>query len=410
MSQLRSSLQNLPKAIVTSSVLAGVLIVIVGFTGSLVLTFDIADKANLTHAQLSSWVLAITVGSGILSLGLALWYKQPVLTAWSTPGMAVLASSLSQYPLSEAVGAYLVVGLAIAFLGASGLFKSAMRLVPQNVALAVLGGSLLKYGLGLFTAAALEPALVLGMIAAFLVAKRLSSRVPMGWALVIGFAGAGLLGKLDVSNVRLELAAPVWIAPTFTLPALIGLGVPLLALALASQNAPGLAVMRAAGYDPPVRGALVSTGLLSALAAPLLGHGYTLAAITAALGVGPDAHPDKNLRYGASVVAGALKIALGLFGATIVALFLAVPKPLIAGMAGLALSGTIQSCLVGAFQDKTVRDSSLFALLVTASGAEFLGLGSAFWGLVAGATISALLERRSPDVRSQAVTQNKERP
>ena len=410
MSRLRSSLQNLPKAIVTSSVLAGVLIVIVGFTGSLVLTFDIADKARLTHAQLSSWVLAITVGSGILSLSLALWYEQPVLTAWSTPGLAVLASSLANYPLSEAVGAYLFVGLAIAFLGATGLFERAMRLVPQNVALAVLGGSLLKYGLGLFTAATLEPALVLGMIGAFLVAKRVASRVPMGWALLIGFAGAALLGKFDVSNVRLELAAPVFIAPSFTLSALIGLGVPLLALALASQNAPGLAVMRAAGYDPPVRGALVSTGLLSALAAPLLGHGYTLAAITAALGSGPDAHPDKNLRYGASVVAGALKIALGLFGATIVALFLAIPKPLVAGMAGLALSGTILNCLVGAFQDKNVRDSSLFALLVTASGAEFLGLGSAFWGLVAGALVSALLERRvsAQDVAARDATKQKE--
>lgn len=394
MSRLRESLQQLPKAIVSSSLLSGVLIVIVGFTGSLVLTFDIADQARLTHAQLSSWVLAITVGSGLLSLGLALWYKQPVLTAWSTPGLAVLASSLGQYPLSDAVGAYLFVGLAIAFLGATGLFERFMRLVPQNVALAVLGGSLLKYGLGLFTAAALEPTLVLGMTAAFLVAKRLSSRVPMGWALLVGFAGAALLGKFDVSNVRLELAAPVFIAPTFSAGALIGLGVPLLALALTSQNAPGLAVMRAAGYDPPVRGALVSTGLLSALAAPLLGHGYTLAAITAALGTGPEAHPDKDLRYGATVVAGALNIVLGLFGATIVALFVGIPKPLVAAMAGLALSGTIQSCLVGAFQDKTARDSSLFALLVTASGAEFLGLGSAFWGLVAGVVVSAALKQR----------------
>jgi benzoate membrane transport protein len=396
--RLRESLRDLPKAIITPSVLAGVLIVIVGFTGSLVLTFDIADKARLTHAQLSSWVWGITVGSGILSLGLALWYKQPVLTAWSTPGLAVLASSLAQYPLSEAVGAYLIVGLAIAFLGATGLFERAMRLVPQNVALAVLGGSLLKYGLGLFIAATLEPALVLGMIAAFLIAKRFGSRVPMGWALVVGFVGAAGLGKFNMSGVHLELAQPVFHAPAFSVSALLGLGVPLLALALASQNAPGLAVMRAAGYSPPTRGALMSTGLLSALFAPFLCHGLTLAAITAALGTSPEAHPNKDLRYGASVVAGALKIILGCFGATVVALFLAIPKPLVAGMAGLALSGTIMGCLSGAFQDPKFRDSSLFALLVTASGAEFLGLGSAFWGLVAGATVSATLERKKESV------------
>jgi benzoate membrane transport protein len=390
---LRSSLRDLPRAIVTPSVLAGVLIVIVGFTGSLVLTFDIADKARLTHAQLSSWVWTITVGSGLLSLGLSLWYKQPILAAWSTPGLAVLASSLAKYPLEAAVGAYLLSGLMIAFLGATGLFSAAMRLVPQNVALAVLGGSLLKYGLGLFSAATLEPTLVLGTIAAFLIAKRLASRVPMLWALLIGFGGAAVLGKFNVNDISLELARPIFIAPTFSLEALLGLGVPLLALALASQNAPGLAVMRAAGYEPPTRGALVSSGLLSALFAPALCHGLTLAAITAALGSSPEAHPNKDLRYGAAVVAGALKIVLGSFGATVVALFLAIPKPLVAAMAGLALSGTILNCLVGAFQEPRVRDSSLFALLVTASGTDFLGLGSAFWGLAVGAVIGALLEK-----------------
>ncbi len=387
--------RELPRAIILPSVLAGVLIVIVGFTGSLVLTFDVADKAHLTSAQLGSWVLAITVGSGILSLGLSLWYRQPVLTAWSTPGLALLATSLSKYHLSEAVGAYILVGLVIAVLGATGWFDRVMRVIPQNVALAVLGGALLHYGLGVFTAVTLEPALVIGMIGAFLIAKRLSSRVPMAWALVAGFAAAAITGKLHLEGVHLELARPIFLAPEFSVRALIGLGVPLLALALASQNAPGLAVMRAFGYDPPTRGALVSTGLLSALFAPMLGHGFTLAAITAAIGNSSEAHPDKNLRYGASVVAGVLKIALGLFGTTIVALFLALPKPLIAAMAGLALSGTILSCLSGAFSDTKTRDSSLFALLVTASDAAFLGLGSAFWGLVAGALVHFVLERGS---------------
>jgi benzoate membrane transport protein len=384
----------LSSALTPSTVLAGVLIVIVGFTGSLVLTFDVAARAGLSSAELGSWVLAITVGSGVLSLGLSLWYKQPVLTAWSTPGLALLASSLGKYPLSDAVGVYLAVGLTIAFLGFTGLFDRAMRLVPQNVALAVLAGALFKYGLGLFTVAALEPALVLAMVAAFLIAKFAKSRVPMGWALFTGFALAAVLGRFTLSGIRLEFAAPVFIAPTFHLEAMIGLGVPLLLLALASQNAPGLAVMRSFGYDPPTKGALVSTGLLSALTAPLLNHGLTLAAITAALGNSPDAHPDPAKRYGAGVVAGALKITLGLFGTTIVALFLALPKAVVAGMAGLALSGTIAGCLEGAFKDPKTRDSSIFALLVTASGAEFLGLGSAFWGLVAGALLGATLERK----------------
>lgn len=381
------------ESLTTSTVLAGILIVIVGFTGSLVLTFDVADKANLSSAELSSWVWAICVGSGILSFGLSWWYKQPVLAAWNTPGLALLATSLGKYPLSDAVGVYLLSGLLIALLGALGWFDRVIKLVPQNVALAVLAGALFKFGLGIFTSAALEPVLVLLMVVAFLVAKITKSRVPMLWALLMGFSSAALLGKFSLTGIQLELAQPMLIAPTFHLEALIGLGIPLTALALASQNAPGLAVMRSFGYDPPTKGALVSTGLLSALFAPLLSHGLTLAAITAALGNSPEAHPDPKKRYGAGLVAGAVKIVFGLFGTTIVALFLALPKPLVAGMAGLALSGTIASCLEGAFAGGKRRDSSVFALLITASGAEFFGLGSAFWGLLVGAFVAALIEK-----------------
>jgi benzoate membrane transport protein len=383
------------KGVFTSStILAGMLTVLVGFTGSLVLTFDVAEKAKLSSAELSSWVWAICVGSGILSLGLSWWYKQPVLAAWNTPGIALLAVSLSKYPLSDAVGVYVLSGLLIALLGALGWFEQILKLVPQNVALAVLAGALFKFGLGLFTSAALEPVLVLGMVAVFLLAKFFKSRVPMMWALLIGFSSAALLGRFDFSSVRLEFAVPMLVLPTFHLEAIVGLGIPLTALALASQNAPGLAVMRSFGYNPPVKGALVSTGLLSALFGFMLSHGLTLAAITAALGNSPEAHPDPSKRYGAGIVAGIGKIVLGLFGTTIVALFFALPKALVAGMAGLALSGTIAGCLEGAFKDPKTRDSSGFALLITASGAEFLGLGSAFWGLVLGAVVAALLERK----------------
>jgi benzoate membrane transport protein len=390
---LLGALRDLPQALTVSSWLAGILIVVVGFTGSLVLTFDVAERAKLTAGELSSWVWAITVGTGLLTLGLSLLYRQPVITAWSTPGLAVLAASLGNYSLNEAVGAYIAVALAIVFVGLTGLFERAMRFVPQGVALAVLAGVLFKYGLGLFTAAQPEPVLVLGMIAVFLLAKLLKNRVPMAWALLAGFGLAFLLGKFQVAGISLQLAQPLFFMPSFNVAAIIGLGVPLFALALASQNAPGLAVMRAHGYQPPTKGALVGTGLVSVVFAPFLGHGFTLAAITAAIGNSESAHSDPKLRYGAGVTAGILKASLGLFGGTLVALFLALPKPLVAAMAGLALLGTIQNCLVGALQDPHKRDSSSFALLVTASGAEFLGLGSAFWGLLAGSLVSLLLER-----------------
>jgi benzoate membrane transport protein len=393
-SGLQQSLRDLPKALTASTWTAGLLILLVGFTGSLVLTFQVAENAKLSPAELSSWVLAITVGSGLLTLGLSLWYNQPIITAWSTPGLALLASNLSQYELSDAVGAFLVVGLAVAVVGFTGLFDKAMQLIPQPVAMAVLAGVLFKFGVGLFSSLQTSPIIVISMIAVFLIFKRLNWKTPMALALVAGFVAAFALGQVDLSGVRLELAKPIFILPTFHLSAIISLGLPLFMLALASQNAPGFVVMKSFGYTPPANGSLIATGLLSAFSAPLLGHGLTLAALTAALGNSPDAHPDPKLRYGAGVTSGFFKIVLGLFGTTVVAFFAGLPSALIAAMAGLALMGTIQGCLVGAFSDAKDRDAAMFALLLTASDVQLLGVGSAFWGLVVGFIVSKVLTWR----------------
>lgn len=393
-SRFQESIRDLPKALTASTWTAGLLILLVGFTGSLVLTFQAAENAKLSLEELSSWVLAITVGSGLLTLSLSLWYKQPVICAWSTPGLALLVSSLSDYKLSDAVGAFLVVGLAIAFVGFTGLFDKAMQLIPQPVAMAVLAGVLFKFGLGLFSSLQTAPVIVLVMIAVFLVFKRLDWKTPMALALVAGFLTAFVTGQVNLSEVRLELARPIFIMPTFHLPTIISLGAPLFMLALASQNAPGFVVMKSFGYTPPANGSLIATGLVSALFAPLLGHGFTLAALTAALGNSPDAHPDPKLRYGVGVTSGIFNTLLGLFGTSVVAFFAGLPKALIAAMAGLALLGTIQGCLVGALSEAKDREAAMFALLLTASDVQLLGIGSAFWGLVAGFIVSRVLTWR----------------
>jgi benzoate membrane transport protein len=394
--RVRGSIADLPRALILPAWTAGLLVVIVGFTGSLVLTVPAAEAAGLSPEQLSSWVWAIAVGSGLATLLLSLLYRQPVLTAWSTPGLALLGTSLAQYRLSEAVGAYIVVGLVIALLGLSGLFERVVRVLPQPVALAVLGGLLLKYGFALIGGLATNPWAVLAIIGTFLLLRRVGARVPMAGALLAAFGGALLLGQLELGRVRLALAAPVLVWPEFTLDAVLGLALPLLVLALASQNLPGFAVMRAAGYTPPVNGSLLVTGLLSVLLAPALNHGLTLAAITAAIGNAPEAHPDQQQRYSVGVVAGALKIALGLFGVTLVGLLTALPRDVVAAIAGLALSGTILHCLSGSFREPQHRDSALWALLVTAADVQFFGIGSAFWGLAAGLLVAALLERKQP--------------
>lgn len=385
------AVRDLPGSLILPAWTAGTLIVLIGFTGSLVLTVPAAEAAGLSAAQLSSWVWAITVGSGLATVILSLIYRMPVLTAWSTPGLALLATSLSHYRLGEAVGAYILVGLAIALLGISGLFDRAVRVIPQPVAMAVLAGLLLKYGLALIAGLASDPLLVGVVLAAFLGLRWAGFRVPIAGALLAGFAVAWGVGQLPLTAVPLALAAPTLIWPEFTPRAAVGLALPLLILALASQNLPGFAVMRAAGYTPPVRGALVVTGLLSALLAPMLNHGLTMAAITAAIGNAPEAHPDPERRYAAAVIAGVLKISLGMVGVAVVTLLTALPRPVVTALAGLALAGTIAQCLAGGFGPADDREASLWALLVTASDIAFFGVGSAFWGFVAGVGVHLLL-------------------
>lgn len=392
--------RELPRALIWPVWVAACVIVIVGFTGSLVLVIPAAANASLTQAELASWVWAIIVGCGVGNLVLSLVYRQPILVVWSTPGLALLATALAQYPIAEAVGAYIIVGVLIIVIGVSGLFTRLVSVLPQPVALAVLGGLLLKFGLGVMGALAGAPLLVLAMIVAFFLGRRLGWRAPMAGVLVAGVLVAAAQGGLNFTQVQLAITLPIVVMPIFSIGAVINLGLPLLVLALASQNLPGFAVLRAAGYEPPVRGILASTGLLSVLFAPLLAHGFTLAAITAAIGTSPEAHPEKDLRYGVGIAVGILKIALGMFGATIVGVFAALPVELVAAAAGLALSGTILNALTGAFGEPRHRTSALWALLVTASDVTLLGIGSAFWGFVAGIVVYLLLER---DTRTPAI-------
>jgi benzoate membrane transport protein len=385
------NVRDLPKAFTLSAWVAGFLAVLVGFTGSLVLVVPAAEAAGLSTAQISSWVLAIAFSTGLSSIILALLYRKPILTAWSTPGLVLLGTSLAQYSLAEAIGAYIAAALVIIILGVSGLFERVVRLIPQAVSMAVLGGLLLQYGVGLFKGLTSSPWVILVMMGVYLILRRIKMRVPIGGALLVGFILCYALGELSLDGISLELAWPVFIWPQFSIPALLGLGLPLLVLALAAQDLPGFAVLRAADYDPPVNGSLIVTGLVSLLSAPMLGHGITLAAITAAITSSEEAHPDHDKRYGAVVASGIIMIVLGLFGLTIVTLLTALPRTIVIALAGLALSGTIIQCLSGAFREDAPRDASLWAFLITASNIQLLGIGSAFWGFVFGVAVYWIL-------------------
>ncbi len=392
LANLKRNLRDLPKSLIPTTWLAGLVAVLIAYSSALVLVFQAATNAGMDHAHLSSWIWALTVGSGVTAILLSLWYRQPIVIAWSIAGSALLVSSLGRYTLEQAVGAYLVSGLAVVILGVLGLFSRMLALVPPPIAMGMLAGVLLHFGTGLFVVLPQQPFLVLAMFGVFFLLRRLKSRVPVVGALVVGVLIAGLSGELRFQELSLELAVPVWITPDFNINALIGLGLPLFVLAIASQNAPGLAVMQAAGYKTPVDGPITFTGITSILTAPFGGHGLNLATIMSVICLSPDAHPDPDRRYAAGITAGVWFIVFGSFGATAALLFAGFPKALIAALAGLAMLGSILSAMTAAMVDPRERDGALLALLVTASDITLLGIGAPFWGLVIGVLTSRFLK------------------
>lgn len=390
-SAIARNVRDLPSSLTPSAVLSGLLVIVIGYASSLVIVFQAASNGALTPAQTSSWVLAITVGAGVSSIVMSLWFRQPVTAAWSTPGVALLVTSLSQYSYSDAVGAYLIAGAGVMLLGFSGLFGRVMGLIPTPIVLGMLAGILIRFGIGAFNAIPEAPLIVLPMIVLYFVLRRRNFRAPAAVTLIAGLGIAALTGAIHLEAFTLALAAPELTAPTFSVEALLGLALPLFALALTGQYAPGQAVLRNAGYDAPIDKALIVTGAASVITAPFGGHGLTLAAITAALVTGGESHPDKDRRYSAGVATGFWYIVTGVFGAALVALFAGLPRALIAATAGLGLISAILSSLSGAMTAVEGREGALAALLCTAANFSLLGVGAPFWGLVFGLLVHGIM-------------------
>lgn len=396
------NLRDLPGTITLSGISAGFIVILISYTGPLLIVLQAAAAGNLTPEQTSSWVWAVIVGNGIITIILSLLYRQPINSPYSTAGAALLVTSLTHFPLSEAIGAYIVAAAGIALIGVSGLFGRVMRLVPQPVVLAVLGGVLLRFGLNIFNAlddSPDAPLMIVAMVAVFFLLKRIKFRAPSLGAMVIGIIIAAAMGQLSFTDVRLTPSLPVFFAPTFSFNAVLSLSLPLMALALSSQYAPGEAVLRANGYDAPINGILIGTGLASMVLALFGGHGNVLGALTAAITVGPEAQPDPDKRYGTTVIAGVWHVAIGLFGAAIVDLFSHFPAVFVSTIAGLSLSGVIASSLGGAMDRPEHRDAAIVAFLCTAGSFTLLGIGAPFWGLVAGVAVHGLMTYRGQSSR-----------
>ncbi|MCV2353189.1 benzoate/H(+) symporter BenE family transporter [Paucibacter sp. B2R-40] len=377
-----------------SSMVAGFVAVLVGFTSSVAIIFQAAQALGATAAQTSSWIWALGLGMGVTSLGLSYWTRQPILTAWSTPGAALIAATAG-VSMPEAIGAFLLSSGLILLFGLTGWFERLMDRIPLAVAAALLAGVLARFGLDAVLAVKSAPTLVLLMAGAYLLGKRCWPRYAVPGVLLAGMALAFGQGRVQMAAVDWAWAQPVWTAPSFSLAALMGVAIPLFLVTMASQNLPGVAVQRAAGYRTPVSATLAVTGFTGLLLAPFGGFAFNLAAITAAICNGPEAHADPARRYTAAMSAGLVYIAVGLAGGAVVGLLVAFPRELVAAVAGLALISTIAGGLATALKEEKHRDAACLTFLVTLSGLQVAGIGSAFWGAAAGGLALSVHQLRS---------------
>ncbi|BEG76038.1 MULTISPECIES: benzoate/H(+) symporter BenE family transporter [Achromobacter] len=392
-----STRPNARRDLSASAIAAGLVAVLVSFGGTAVLMVQAGHAAGLDAARIGSWIGSLSLVLGLGGAAYSLRTGLPIVMAWSTPGAALLVTALAGVPFPEAIGAFVLAAALTLACGLFGWIDPILRRIPGEVAAAMLAGVLLNFGMGIFTNVGKQPALVLAMCAAYLVCRRWAPRYAVLVVMAVAVAMAAGLGLIQVDQLDWHLTEFVWTTPVFSMQAAVSLGVPLFVVAMASQNLPGLAILQAAGYRPPASRLVAATGLLGLLAAPFGAHSVTLGAISAAICTGPEAHAEPSKRYIAAATYGVSYFALSIVAGAVAVFFQALPAALLAALAGLALLGTIMGGMAAAMANPQRREAALITLLATASGFSFWGIGSAFWGLVAGLLAHTVFEyRRKP--------------
>lgn len=396
--ELRHNMSPVPLPIrlhdLTHPVVAGLISVIVNYGGTFILVFQAAKVAGLGPDLTASWVWSVSIGVGVTGLVLSWHYREPIITAWSTPAAAFLVTALATTPHAEAVGAYMVSAAAFVALGLSGCFEKVIRLIPPGIASGLLAGILLQFGIGAFSGASVDPLLVGLLILAYVVLKRFCARYAVVGILVLGLVFLLAQGRVELSGLALKFAAPVFTMPEFSLNALLSVALPMFLITLTGQYMPGMLVLRNDGFRTSANPILAVTGLGSLVMAPFGSHAFNIAAITAAIATGREAHENGRKRWIAGIAAGCFYVLVGVFGVTLAAVFMAFPATFITTLAGLALLGTIGGSLAGAMADPSSREASLITFLASAANINLLGIGGAFWGLVIGLLAYGVLNGR----------------
>ena len=393
------TLAELRRDLSFQAVFAGFLTVFVGLASTVTLLFQAAQAMHLSHDQTASWLLSVCVSVGVTGLILCWRFRAPIVTAYALPGIVLLIQAGAQFRYPEVIGALLLTAVILTFLGLSGLFDWVSMRIPAPLAAAVLAGLLIPFSLRGFAALPTSPVVVGGMVLVYVLGRALFARYAVPAVLAAGLLLAWLTGSLDLhalAHVGGGLPRLVYTAPAFNLRSVLVLTVPLLAFCFTTQHLPGLAVLRASGYGRVPAKPLVSlTSFASILTAPFGAHTTTLAAITAALASGPEAHPDPARRYVAGLSSGVFYLLAALSAGVLAGIFAHLPTPLVQALAGLALVATVLGSLSAALHEPRWREAAVLTLLVTASGLSFLGIGSAFWGLVVGSVSAWLLRGRA---------------
>lgn len=383
----------------THPIVAGLISVIVNYGGTFILVFQAARVAGLSPELTASWVWSVSIGVGLTGLFLSWRYREPIITAWSTPAAAFLVTALATTSYAEAVGAYIISAAAFVLLGISGYFEKVIRLIPPGIASGLLAGILLQFGIGAFGGASVDPVLVGLLILAYVLLKRISARYAVVGILVIGLVYLLLQDRVDLSGLQLKFAMPIFTMPEFTLNAALSVAVPLFLITLTGQYMPGMLVLRNDGFKTSANPIVTVTGLGSLVMAPFGSHAFNIAAITAAIATGREAHEDPSKRWIAGIAAGCFYMLVGVFGVTLAAVFMAFPATFITTLAGLALLGTIGGSLAGAMAEPASREAALITFLASAANINMLGVGGAFWGLVIGLVAYMVLNGRLPRKR-----------
>ncbi|MEA9357454.1 benzoate/H(+) symporter BenE family transporter [Bacteriovorax sp. PP10] len=387
-------MKNIMNDFSLSTIVAGFIAVLVGYTSSAVIVFQAATAAGASAAQAGAWLGIICVAMGILTISLSAKYKIPIMFAWSTPGAALLITSVGGFTLSEVIGVFIFSAAMIFLCGVTGFFEKMMNKIPVGIASAMLAGILLHFAFEVFTSMKTQIVLSMVMFFTYMIGRRFFQRYNIIVVLVFGVMVAWLQNLLHFTPVDFTVLRPEFIAPTFSLASIIGVGIPLFIVTMTSQNMTGVAVIKAFDYKPQISKIIGWSGFVNLLIAPFGGYTINLAALTAAICMGPESHPDETKRYTAAISSGIIYIFIGLFSSAIVGIFVAFPKELIMTIAGLALIGTINSGIISAVHHEADREASMMTFFVTASGVSLFGIGSAFWGLVAGCVFSLILKLR----------------